>query len=310
MKRLTLLAIVVLSAACTINQPASSGGGTPLAPSGSGAGDAPGGDTKPGDTKPGGDTTPGGDTAPTKTGSITITQQAIGEMSLYTASASFADVTGAAPTPSGSKCTTVKDGDCTITECTTPKASGETPPPAGDVKKQPTAGEITVAGLEEITLSPDDKGMYTAKNGQVALFEGGAEVKFTAKGGEVPAFDKALTAPSVVSLTAPEIPAFGTGKLDLDRTADLDLTWDNGTVGDVQAMISSTVGEKTSLVMCTFKAQAGQGKISKAALGKLLVSDAGFVSLSAMSTTSFDQGGWKLSINALVPAASGQANIH
>lgn len=311
MKKLTVLATILLTAACTTNPTntsgtSSSGGNTPGGGDNSSGGDGSGGD-KPGD---------GDGTEATKSGSIMVTQSSYSvagnDMFMYSTMASFVDATGSTVgTTNGVKCTQSTDGDCSISECDLPSGSGNetdagngTP---GEAKKQPTAGDITISGLEDVTMSPDGNGAYTAKSGQVALFEGGADVTFKAAGAEVPAFEKVLKAPSSVTLTAPAWPAPGTA-LEIDRSKDLDLTWDNGTAGDVQASISSLAGQKTATITCKFKADAGQGKISKAALGKLVATDTGSISVSAMSSESFDQGGWKLSVMALAPASAGSAS--
>lgn len=306
MKRLSLLVTIVLSAACTINTSNSD----PAAPGPNGGSTADGGGSTGPDQNSDG-TSGGGSAGDVKTGSVIITQSSfkVGttEINSHTAMASFVEATsGGTATGGANKCAVSTEGDCQVTVCETTSGGqqGGTPP-AGEAKKQPSAGDISVKGLQEIVLSPDAaKGTYPAKTGQTALFKGGDELVVKAAGADVPAFEKALKAPSSVTLTAPTWPAMGSA-FELDRASDLQLAWDNGTAGEVQAMVAAIGGGKTSSVMCKFKAEAGKGTISKAALGKLVASDQGTISVSAMSSASVEAGGWKISVMATSPASAG-----
>jgi hypothetical protein len=236
--------------------------------------------------------------------SLTIADQ---EINSFSAMALFTEVAaGGAAVPGAPKCTTSKEGSCDVTVCDIPAASGGgsggTPPPAGEPKNSPSASDITITGAEEIVLEADDKGNYTPASGQTKLLTAGEDVKVKAKGKEVPAFDKTVKAPSLVTLTAPEWPAAGDA-FAIDRTADLEFNWDNGTAGEVQASISAITDKKMSTIACKFKADAGTGKITKAALSKLVASEQGSISVSGISTTAFEASGWKITLTAMSPSS-------
>jgi hypothetical protein len=311
--RLAALAAVLVAAACTTTTTTTPNGGS----SGNGSS---GGDTSSADG--GGGSNPGGETL-VRSGTISLSQSVMNiagtDYSSYTAIATFIETTSAGTGSTGSSsCTQSTDGDCSIVACDTTGAvasDGGVVSDAGAPKKSPTAGEITVKGLKEITLTPDDKGSYTAKFEQVALWKAGEDVSVKAAGAEVPAFEKTLKSPSTVIVSEPTWPAVGQA-IDVDRANDLDFTWADGGPGTVQAAITSAAGGKTTLITCKFKADAGTGKISKAALSKLVATDTGTLSLTAMSSEVVDASGWKINVLALTSAttsgggaASGMAKI-
>jgi len=222
--------------------------------------------------------------------------------------ASFVEAAAVAGVPGTSKCTTTKEGSCDVMVCDLPASSGggsnDPPPQGGEVKKSPSASDITIKAADEITLSPDGKGNYTPMTGQTALFAAGDDVLVKAKGAEVPAFSKTIKAPGIINVTAPEWPALGEA-FTIDKANDLELTWENGGEGDVQATISSVADKKTSMITCKFKAADGTGKIAKAALGKLVASETGSISISSANTAAFDQNGWKLNVLIMSPGTAG-----
>ena len=160
-----------------------------------------------------------------------------------------------------------------------------------------------------------DTGGYVAKTGQVELFASGADIGVKAAGGTVPAFDKKLVAPSLVTVTSPAWPAAGT-PYDLDRTKPISLVWTGGTAGDVTASVTTFATGQTALISCKFKAADGKGTVPASALGKLVVTTQGSISVGASSSLAFDQGDWKMTLSASSPAkagaslASGAAKVH
>jgi hypothetical protein len=251
--------------------------------------------------------------------SFTVAGQSINS---FSAMAVFTETTGAVVDPGALPCTSSTEGACSTSVCDATGVVGPaTPPPANppppDQPASPSASDITISDAQTIVLSPGAKGTYAPQTGQTALFAAGDDVNVTAKGAEIPAFTTTLKAPSIISLTAPAWPQAGTA-LDIDHTADLPLTWDNGATGTVQVMISSAADKKSSVTICKFSADAGQGTVTAATLGKLVVADTatGSISISNASTTEVDQSGWKINVTAQSPAtaaggamASGLAHI-
>ncbi len=320
MKTLTVIASLMFSAAaivvaCKENETST--------PDGSSSGStSSGGTSSSGST---GGTSSGNNATTVKSGLVSVTQSitkvvetdyisvtSIASFGETTASGGGSDVTGG--------CKTSTAGDCTVVECETTtdadRDAGNTPEDAGS-SKSPTAGDVKIKGLREITLSPDaTTGNYPPKSdtppAASKIWEGGDDVKISAVGAEVPAFDKTLKAPSSVTVTAPEFPTFP-DKLTIPRNADLDVTWANGTAGNVTAsfVTTSSSGNTTKLatITCTFKADAGTGKVPSAALGKLIAGD-GAVSIGASSNELVDQGGWKINLSLIGAGASGAATFN
>ncbi len=328
MKTLAALSILVVAAATAASTAAVAGcsstsdpgTGTPPMQGDPGAGGAPGtagggagGAGTSGGAAPGG-STPGTSTPATETkvksGIVSLTQTsfAAGGMTFnsYTAFAGFSE--GTVATLNSASCKQSTDADCNITECSAPTSQPDAGVADGGAVapvKAPTAGDITIAAGQTITLSPDDKGAYGAKTGQVQLFAPGATIQIDAKGDTVPAFSKALTGPSVVTLTSPTWPAAGQPPLAFDHTKALALAWSGGSTGNVGVTLSTSVSGAVTVIACTFPANANQGSISAAAMGKLLVTDSASISMSASSTESFEQDGWKLQVSANSPVKAG-----
>ena len=325
MKTLAALSILLVAAATAATTAAASGcsssdpgTGTPPAQGDPGTGTAPGNGggsgAAPGSTAPGG-STPGTGTPATETkvksGIVSLTQTSFdaGGMTFnsYTAFAGFSE--GTVATLNGASCKQSTDAACNITECATPASQPDAGAPDGGVAapvKAPTAGDITIAAGQTITLSADATGNYAAKTGQVELFAPGAMVQIDAKGDTVPAFSKALTSPAVVTLTAPTWPAAGQS-LALDHTKELALAWSGGGTGDVGVTLTTSASGAVTVIACKFPSNANQGTISAAAMGKLLVTDSGSISMSASSSESFEQDGWKLQLSANSPVKAGSS---
>jgi hypothetical protein len=164
-------------------------------------------------------------------------------------------------------------------------------------KKAPHAGDVKIAGLRDITLTPGEKGVYSSKveNTDVKpFFETGSEVKFSAPGADVPTFETTLKGPSLITVTAP---ALSSGTYKLSRNEDLPVAWKGGTVGDVTAVVSSVTTTASTTISCKFKANAGTGTIPKAALGKLAPTTgdaANTIEVEASSSEEIEHGDWRI----------------
>jgi hypothetical protein len=343
MKKLTVLALVALTAAgCAKPKSDGESAGT-TAPSANtagapaeknagdkGAGAAP---TTPG--TPNASTTPpnASTTTPTastttpadtkkvslKTGTIMLSETYTTDYT-YSVLASFIDATGVQVVPANptAKCSTATSGDCDVTTCEVAKANDSDPtqpldpPEQTDPPAQPSAGDIDVAGLDDVTLSPDDTGSYTPASGTTALFKVDTQIKISASGAEIPKFDHTIAGPSQIGMTAPVWPTDDTN-LEVDRTKDLVLSWAYGTTGTVAVTMSGvSVGTstiKTVSLACHYNASAGTGTIGKSTLGKLPADDFGTISIDVRTTDTFDDGDWKLTATAIRPAKVGSGPV-
>jgi hypothetical protein len=314
MKKFAALSILIAAAACS-SQPSEP---DPM----QGSGNAPGNGSEPGagtgtgtgTGRGGGDGTgTGGGTTVTKvkSGVVSLTQTSFqagaSVFNSYTAFAAFTEsgVAGANTVA----CKQSTDGECAITECTASapaQDAGVADAGMPEPVKAPTAGDITVAASQTITLAADDKGAYAAKTGQVELFAPGADIKIDAKGDTVPAFSKTMKGPSAITVTSPSFPA-APATLTLDRTKALPLVWTGGTAGEVTVTISSSANGAMTLLACKYAANANKGTISAGAMGKLVATGSGSIGVSAQSVEAFEQDGWKLQLTASSPAKAGAA---
>jgi hypothetical protein len=279
----------------------------PAPPGANGGGAGAGAGAGAGGASTGGGGTPAPPPAPKNTGSVTVMQTSwtMDEQNFvnYVATAAFlkAPAAGAA-----APCKTSKEGACTIEQCDLPAQDGE---PAKVASEH--AGEITIAGAEEITLTPGENGVYSAANGQSTFFEGGADIKVTAKGDKVPAFDKTLKAPSAINLMAPEYPGFEQ-KLVIDSTKAFSIEWTDGTDGDVAAIIGTidTDKKKGVTIKCAFPAKDGKGSIPAAAIGKLLKGAATTTyGICASSATTAKAGDWDVTLAVQAIAQAGSVDV-
>jgi hypothetical protein len=336
MKRLTVFAFLVLTSACAAkaDDPNSSGGGAstdgtpPPAPGATKTGTTPspsqpaGGGGTPSGGDPSQPATPTPDPKPSlKNGTITITQSSstVGATTTptYSAMASFIDATGAVIPAGMPTCTTSTENGCDLTACDLPKAApaptttATTPPPATP-PKMPTAGDIKVTSLEDLTLSPDANGLYAPKSGQSQFFTTGQTIDINAVGADVPAFQKTITAPSRISVTGPTWPALGT-PLAIDRSQDFVLTWDNtpdpggAATGDVQVTISTISTDKMASMVCKFSVAGGTATIPAATMGKLVATSTGSISVDTRATDSVDASDWHITTVATRPARVGKS---
>jgi hypothetical protein len=346
MKKLSVLALVVVTAAgCTQPKPDEGPGGTPASSaSTTGAnGDKSGGDkgAAPANASasnpppaasasnpaapaastapPPASTTPPAETKPPtlKTGMIMLNETYTTDYT-YSVLAAFTDATGVTPAAPTVKCTTTTLTDCDLTTCDVPKPTDPAPtqpldpPEQTDPPQLPSAGDIAVSGLDQVTLSPDDTGLYTPASGTSALFKVDTAIKITAAGAQIPKFDHTLTGPSQIGMTAPVWPTDGTN-LQVDRTKNLVLSWAYGTTGTVEVSMSAvSIGTstiKTASLACHYNASAGTATIASSTLGKLPADDSGTMSIDVRSIDTFDAGDWTLTATAIRPAKVGDGAV-
>jgi len=163
-------------------------------------------------------------------------------------------------------CTTTKEGDCTLLDCT---FSGATPPPPQYLD----AGAIAIAGgSRAIALQPQPGGAYTNESSTTsALFAGGETLTATIAGaGDVPAHEATLTAPSSVALTTPDLDE----PITIERNAPLALAWSGGGAGRVRVAVGVSFLDGPTLVRsasvsCSFPASSGSGSVPASLLGAM-----------------------------------------
>ncbi len=189
--------------------------------------------------------------------------------------------------PFGSACTTSTAGACQVVECEKASSSGGG---SSDSAQAPTAGEIGITGgsipAGGINVSAGAKGTYAA-HGSTSLWSGGEPTSVKATGGDIPAFDQRVTAPSVITVTAPAFA--GTTPLTIDRAQGLVVTWTGGTVGEVQVLGTSEAKPKATTIWCTFPANAGTATVPASAFRQ--DHRGGVVHRNGHSQVEFDQYG-------------------
>ena len=231
----------------------------------------------------------------TGSGVIALTQRAVPPSGFLTdASATLTRDTG--PTPMIPCTTQTIASGCMATTCTQIMDLG-LPPPVVPV----SAGVITVAGgasALSFTPSPDDN-TYSPSGSPMNLWSGGESLVAAAPGADVPGFNVSLTAPTVVTITAPS------GMVTLPSGQDLVLS----TAATAMIRVSyeyldpTAVPSTTLEVACTLAPANGTVTMPAAALalapsGKRITVAA---STSALSTTTV--GNWTITFTATSNAA-------
>lgn len=259
------------------------------APEGDGGGDAPSGDT-------------------VKSGVIALSQQSLSVLDQVvtstTAFASFSIFTpgSSSADPDALPCEVETVGSCTLSVCDTSDVSQD--PPASGTSMQVSAGDVTIDGLaQELVLSSEASGNYTPVTGMTALWEGGETVTASAPGSaDVPEFSLEVSAPSDVSLTAPELDLLT--PLAVSRSADLEFTWSEGEDGTVTVMISESMGDDVSRsISCSVAATEGSVSVDASLLEDFTGQGALSAVITAAGQTTVDD--WAISISASSSLASG-----
>lgn len=256
--------------------------------SGSGSeGDPDGGGTHGGDD---------GSSSPTetKTGMFTI------ESSRYTVSSTMVEqgyATGMmyrippSTGGGGGGCSHETEGACDVQTCD----SGTTTTDGGLAITYTDSGPVEISGVEvndgTMTLTPGGYG-YVTVSGAVALFDGGATVRWFAPGNANggPAFDVSLVAPTAVQVTAP---AFVQGTVSASATQDLGVSWSGSTTSAVTVQLTAGAAGHSVVARCTFNGSSG---VVPAAAVSAVASAGGSASIMIMMESRDEQmvDGWDL----------------
>jgi len=177
-----------------------------------------------------------------------------------TASAAFSDDLLATPT---SKCTQTTMGACLVTECT------KLPDPPAGTKlciastTSAAAGAIDISGGKNpaLTLTSDKKRSYPSVNSAGSRWAAGDNVKVSAPGGDVPAFDATLVFPDRVVVTGPTAYVDKTDPIVLDWKAGFTITWTKATGTVLVRLLQGDAGlHKKTLMEC--KAPSADGTLT------------------------------------------------
>lgn len=163
-----------------------------------------------------------------------------------------------------------------------------------------SAGRITVTGgTLPLSLTPDPDGTYPTTGGPISLWSGGETLALAAAGGEVPAFQASLVAPSPITVTQPvrELGDAGLGRLSVVRASGLTLTWTGSSQGTFQVYLSTAEATMAHAVTCTFASSTGTATVPAAALLKL-PAGSGFFDLYVEEKTEVTVPGWAVTFTA------------
>lgn len=176
-----------------------------------------------------------------------------------------------------------------------------------------SAGPIVVEGAAvPIALGEPVDGVAVVTL-QSAPYVGGEMLTVRAAGGEVPAFEGTLRAPTAVQLSEPKPQA--DGAFAMTPTADQTFRWSGGTAGTavVIAFESNDAGSPGLDATCTFDAAAGAGVVPGAVLAKLAALDkAVALSLSVVGESEVPAGDFKVTLTArtaLAPSRGPRAGV-
>lgn len=274
------------------------GGSDETTEEGDGGGEEPEGDAA----------APSGDTI--KSGSVGLSQLIFSVLDVETVSAnanagfSITTYDGPFPDQAALPCVVTTEGSCSLSVC---DFSDQEPAPEGpgSTSKAVSAGDVTITGLsEEVVLSSDDNGSYTAASGTSRYWEGGETVVVSAPGSDdVPEFSIELTAPSDVSITDPEI-TLGV-PVGVSRAEPFEVAWSEGDDGTISVSLidGANDAELTRMITCTVPASAGGVTVDESLLEGF--SDDGAISVSISAAAAATVEDWSLSVSASGTLASG-----
>jgi len=155
----------------------------------------------------------------------------------------------------GGGCTSTSYGACDVQTC----VSGTTTMDGGLAITYTDSGPVRISGVlvndGTMTLTPGGYG-YVTVSGAVALFSGGAMVRWVAPGNAsgAPGFDVSLVAPTAVQVTAP---AFVQGKVSASATQDLAVTWSGTSTSAVTTQLAAGASGRSVVARCTFTGTSG-----------------------------------------------------
>lgn len=215
----------------------------------------------------------------------------------------------------GGGCSNATYGACNVQTCD----SGTTTTDGGLAITYTDSGAVQVSGVEvndgTMTLTPGAYG-YVTVSGAVALFNGGATVRWVAPGNASanggPAFDVSLVAPTSVQVTAP---AFVQGKVSASAAQDLAVTWSGATTSPVTAQLAAGASGHSVVARCTFTGSSG---VVPAAAISAVASAGGSASIMVMMENRATRmpDGWNLDFAlqtyGLIPSgiAAGTLELH
>lgn len=158
-------------------------------------------------------------------------------------------------TSGGGGCSSTSYGACNVQTCD----SGTTTTDGGLAITYTDSGPVEISGVDvndgTMTLTPGGYG-YVTVSGAVALFNGGATVRWVAPGSSNggPAFDVSLVAPTAVQINAP---AFVQGNVSASATQDLAVTWSGSPTSAVTAQLAAGASGHSVVARCTFNGSSG-----------------------------------------------------
>jgi hypothetical protein len=153
----------------------------------------------------------------------------------------------------GGGCTNMTIGACDVQSCTAAAPTGD----AGFAITYTDSGPVKISGVDvndgTMTLTPGGYG-YVTVSGAVALFNGGAMVRWLAPGNAsgAPGFDVSLVAPTAAQVTAP---AFVQGKVTASATQDLGIAWSGSNT--VTAQVAGGSAGRSVVARCSFTGTSG-----------------------------------------------------
>ena len=159
------------------------------------------------------------------------------------------------------------------------------------------AGDIHITGgLSPIAIVKGGSPYYQSITSDTRLWDAGATLTITAEGGaDVDPFSASVPAPTNVVVTSPALPLGGAPPVDVDRAADLTVTWEAGALGEavrVQVVGPELDGEPYTTVECRFDPSAGTGTIPSAVLGHIDRTGRGFLAVETLSERTVAAGDW------------------
>jgi hypothetical protein len=207
-------------------------------------------------------------------------------------------------------CSVASEGSCTIEECTFGGGGSGGSSGSGGAPSSPSAGTIHVTGgVRDVVLVPDATGQYPTDSSTTSpLYTEGQSIIFAADGAQVAGFSEQLTAPSLITVTAP---GFGGGSVTVPTSTDLSIAWAGGNYGDVVVILLGWTADNdtTVRVFCTYSATAGAATVTSSALSHLRGLPNGSLVISGRSMVLLQPSGWDLTL-ALNSVAVSTTGLH
>lgn len=206
-----------------------------------------------------------------------VVRQMFSDPGGYSAGATAVFASARASDPSVTCTTAAAGSSCVLTTCNAfPNASATTSESAGDLAISGGSAPLTLR-YQSDGSSYDDQGRsipFDLPNASTTpLFAGGESLRVVAPGAKVPAFDATVTAPALVTMTAPGLDA--KNNCPIASGKDYDFTWTGGAAGDTVEIVVHGADTNEN-VTCEFDATAGRGTVPYAGgLAKIEMDAAG-----------------------------------